>query len=71
MKSKVINCKNENVFMPFTIEITAENMDELKRLWHLFNQNTPFTSSDKYPYNSKNADTDDIWGHINNELKKY
>ena len=49
MKAKIKNEKKEKEFVPFTIELTVETLDEAKDLWHRFNLahvKLPFGNSD-------------------------
>jgi len=68
--------KKEKQFEPFTIEITVENIKELRSLWHRFNACGYFNGSSQYKYESdKHQDADfaawSAWDSINAELNKY
>ena len=75
MKHKVIEEKTPEEFTPFTIQITAESVEELQSLWHRFCAGVSF-GNNRYPYLSTvyqeaELDSASVWEVIQKELSKY
>jgi len=69
MKYKIVN-RAKHKFQLFTIEITVEDLAELKGLWARFNLSNDY-DDDEPEANGAYIDAYRLWDEINDELKKY
>lgn len=69
MKYEITKSKKKE-FEPFTVQITVENLSELKGLWARFNLPTMFKDGGPKA-NGANMNTYSLWKEIDKELEKY
>ena len=70
MQVKVTDKKED--LKPFSIEITAEDLDELKLLWHRFNISAYTLFERSGPTNPfEHRESREVFLHLDDELQKY